>query len=256
MPIPAKLPSASNILATYIQQRIRPFLLIGLGIFVFFFSRPVSVFNVRSLVSFVLLIAFLFVFRLYDDLLQARNDKGKPDRDYTEPAARKTLLYFLIAFLGILLCIAIFISVYSAFLLFCFITINHLLYLLLINNKTASGLLPLLKYPFVYILLQFSDLSAPVIGAQHAFFAISLFFAFVAFESMEDKTFPIKIKYSYVLQVLSFALIFVWKVNGFSILSFTLLLSLSMVWTVFRMKAHPYMYLLCFLISKIVIDEL
>src|SRR5918997_6015105 len=108
MPIPARLPSASRILATYVQQRIRPFLIIGLGIFIFFFSRPVSAFNVRSFVPFVLLIAFLFVFRLYDDLLQFRNDKGKPDRTYTETAARKTLLYFLIAFLGVLLCVAIF----------------------------------------------------------------------------------------------------------------------------------------------------
>src|SRR5829696_5005976 len=174
MPIPAKLPSVSRVLATYIRQRIRPFLMIGLGIFLYFFSRPVSVFNVRSLVSFVLLIAFLFVFRLYDDLLQSRNDKGKPDRNYTEPAARKILLYYLIAFLGTLLCIAIFISVYFAFLLVCFITINHLLYLLLINNKTASGLLPLLKYPFVYILLQLTDLSALVIGTQRVSLAISL----------------------------------------------------------------------------------
>src|ERR687893_2739039 len=108
MPTPAKSPSASSVLATYIRQRIRPFLIIGLGIFIFFFSRPVSAFNVRSFVSFVLLIAFLFVFRLYDDLLQSRNDKGKPDRDYTEPAARKTLLYYLIAFLGVLLCVAVF----------------------------------------------------------------------------------------------------------------------------------------------------
>lgn len=230
--------------------------MIGLGVFIFLFSRPVSAFNVRSFVSFVLLIAFLFVFRLYDDLLQARNDEGKQHRNYTETSARKTLLYFLIAFLGILLCIAIFISVYLAFLLFCFIAINHLLYLLLINNKTVSGFLPLLKYPFVFFLLQFSDLSAPVIGAQLVFHAIALFFAFVAFESMEDKIFPVPIKYSYVLQILSFALIFVWKVNGISILTFSLLLSLSIIWTFFRMKAHPYMYLSCFLVFEIMINEL
>jgi hypothetical protein len=254
--MPAKSPSASSTLATYIRQRISPFLMIGLGIFILFFSRPVSVFNVRSFVSFVLLIAFLFVFRLYDDLLQSRNDKGKPGRSYTEAAARKTLLYYLLAFLGLLSCVAVFISVYPAFLLFCFITINHLLYLLLINNGTASGFLPLLKYPFVYILLQFSDLSRPVIGAQHVVLAASLFSAFVAFESIEDETFPVPIKYSYVLQILSFALILVWKVNGISILSFSLLLSLSMLWTFFRMKAHPYVYLLCFLVFKIMIDEL
>lgn len=253
--MPAKLPSVSSILATYIRQRIRPFLMIGLGIFIFLFSRPVSVFNVRSFASFVFLFAFLFVFRLYDDLLQYRNDQGKPDRNYTETAARKTLLHCLIAFLGILLCFAILISVYPAFLLFCFITINHLLYLLLINNKAASGFLPLLKYPFVYILLQFSDLAAPVIGAQLVSLAISLFSAFVAFESMEDESFPVPIKYSYVLQVLSFALIFVWKVTGISTLSFSLLLSSSMAWTFFRMKAHPYVYLLCFLVFKIMIDE-
>jgi hypothetical protein len=230
--------------------------MIGLGIFIFFFSRPVSLIKVGSFVSFVLLIAFLFVFRLYDDLLQARNDKWKPDRNYTDMAARKTLSYYLIAFFGILLCVAAFISVYLACLLFFFITINHLLYLLLIDKKTASGLLPLLKYPFIYILLQFSDLSAPVIRTQLVFRAISLFLAFVAFESMEDETFPIPIKYSYVLQIVAFALICVGNVNGIGILSFFLLLSLSMVWTFFRMNAHPFMYLLCLLVFKLIIDEL
>jgi len=102
----------------------------------------------------------------------------------------------------------------------------------------------------------FRSLPAPVVGAQLVSLATSLFLAFVAFESMEDKTFPVPIKYSYVLQILSFALIFVWEVNGISILSFSLLLSLSMVWTFFRMKAHPYVYLLCFLVFKIMIDEL
>jgi hypothetical protein len=171
-------------------------------------------------------------------------------------AARKTLSYYLIAFFGILLCVAAFISVYLACLLFFFITINHLLYLLLIDKKTASGLLPLLKYPFIYILLQFSDLSAPVIRTQLVFRAISLFLAFVAFESMEDETFPIPIKYSYVLQIVAFALICVGNVNGIGILSFFLLLSLSMVWTFFRMNAHPFMYLLCLLVFKLIIDEL
>jgi hypothetical protein len=208
------------------------------------------------LVAFVFLIAFLFVFRLYDDLLQARNDLGKPDRDYTESPARETLRYVLIVLFGILLGIAAIISVYLALCLFCFITINHLIYVSLIDHKTASGFLPLLKYPFVYLLLQFSELSALAIGPQIVFPAIALFFAFIAFESMEDRTFPVPIKYSYVLQFLSFALIAVGKVNGISIIAFSLLLSLTMVWTFFRMKAYPYVFLLLFLVFKTIIDNL
>jgi hypothetical protein len=230
--------------------------MIGLGIFIFLFSRPASVFNVRSLVSFVLLLAFLLAFRLYDDLLQARNDRGKPERSYTETAARKILIYVLIVSLGILLGIAVFISVDLAFVLFCFITFNHLLYLLLINHKTAPALLPLLKYPFVYILLQFGARSAQLSGAQPVFLATALFLAFVAFESMEDRTFPVPIRYSYTLQFLSFALIVAWKGNGISILFCLLLLSFSMVWTRFRMTAYPYTYLFCFLVLRIVTDKL
>lgn len=256
MPIPAKLRFVSKVLTTYLRQRIQPLWLIALGIFIFLFSRPTPEFKVGSFISFVLLIVFLLVFRLYDDLLQANNDQGKPNRSYTDPVVRKTLFYYLICFFCLLLGIAFYISNYLASFLFCFITINHLLYLLFITNKTAAGLLPLLKYPFVFILLQFSDFSALTIGQHLVFPALSLFLSFVAFESMEDKTFPIRIKYSYFLQVFSFILILAGKVNGLSFLTFFLLLSLSLVWNFLKMKTYPYLYLLCFLVFRIIIDQL
>lgn len=225
--------------------------MIGLGIFIFLFSRPVSEFNLGA---FVLLIVFLSVFRLYDDLMQAENDLGKPVRDYTDPAVRQTLFYYLIVFFALLLGFVALFSIYRASLLFCFIIINHLLYLLFINNKTAAGLLPLLKYPFVFLLLQSADLSATISGAHLLFSALSLFLSFVAFESMEDKTFPVPVKYSYFLQAFSFILIFISNVNGKTTLSFFILLSLSVVWTFLRVKFYPYMYLLCFLVFRIITD--
>ncbi len=256
MPIPAKLRFVSNALTTYLRQRIQPLWLIILAIFIFLFSRPASEFKTGSFISFVLLMVFLLVFRLYDDLMQADNDQGKPDRSYTAPAERKTLFYYLICFFCLLLGIAFYVSNYLALFFFCFITVNHLLYLLFITNKTGAGLLPLLKYPFVCFLLQFSDFSALTIGEHIVLPALSLFLAFVAFESMEDKTFPIPIKYSCFWQVFSFILILAGKVNGLSILTFFLLLSLSLVWNFFNMKGYPYLYLLCFLVFRILIDQL
>ncbi len=246
----------SKVLTTYVQQRIQPLRLILLAIFIFLFSGSAPESKVGSFISVVLLIVFLLVFRLYDDLLQANNDRGKPDRSYTEPVTRKTLFYYLICFCCLLLGIAFFISNYLALCLFGFMTINHLLYLLFITNKTGAGLLPLLKYPFVFMLLQSSDFSALTIGEHFVFPALALFLAFVAFESMEDKTFPIRIKYSYFLQVFSFILILAGKVNGLSTLIFFLLLSLSLVWNFFNMKGYPYLYLLCFLVFRIIIDQL
>jgi len=256
MPIPAKLRFVSNALTTYIEQRIQPLRLMALGIFIFLFGRPAPEFKVGSFISFVLLLVFLLVFRLYDDLMQTNNDRGKPNRSYTDPAVRKTLFYYLICFFCLLLAIAFYISNYLAAFLFCFITVNHLLYLLLITNKTGAGLLPLLKYPFIFILLQASDFSALSIGEHIVFPALSLFLAFVAFESMEDKTFPIPIKYSYLLQTLSFILLLAVKINVLNILIFFLLLVLSFVWNFFKMKAYPYLFLLCLLVSRILIDQL
>ncbi len=256
MPIPPKLRFVSNALTTYLRQRFQPPRLIILAIFIFLFSRPAPEFKTGSFISFVLLMGFLLVFRLYDDLMQADNDRGKPDRNYTDPAERKTLFYYLICFFCLLSGIAFYVSNYLALLFFCFITVNHLLYILCITNKIGAGLLPLLKYPFVFFLLQFSDFSTLTIGEHIVLPALSLFLAFVAFESMEDKTFPIPSKYSCFWQVFSFILILAGKLNGLSILTFFLLLSLSLVWHFFKIKAYPYQFLLCFLVFRMLIDQL
>src|SRR5205823_8099991 len=130
--------------------------MIALGILILLFSRPISKIDFGSVFCLVFVIAFIIVFRLYDDLLQARNDTGKPDRIYTDPGARKTLTFFLIGLLTVLLLFASFISFTFACLLIGFAAVNHLLYLSFINNRTAAGFLPLLKYPFIYLALQYS----------------------------------------------------------------------------------------------------
>lgn len=256
MQIPAKSPFISEVLTTYIRQRISPAQIIALGVLIFLFSRPISKIDVGSARSLVLVIAFITVFRLYDDLMQARNDNGKPDRIYTDPVARKTLTFFLIALLVVLLFFATIISFTFAWFLIGFVAVNHLLYLSFIGNRTAAGFLPLLKYPFVYLALQYSDLSAHSFGASLVLSTTSLFLAFVTFESLEDKTFPVPARYSYPLQILSFALIFVAKVNGISTLSFFLLLSLSLIWYFLRIRAYAYVYLLCFFAFRFIVNQL
>lgn len=256
MPIPVKSRSASKDLATYNRQRIHPLVIFGLGVFIFLYSQPVSRLNVDSIVWFAFLIAFILVFRLYDDLLQAPNDIGKPDRDYTEATTRKTLLYHLIVLFAALLIFAFFISWCLACILFCFMAINHIFYVFWVNNKTAAGFLPLVKYPFIFVLQQLFDTSRSNPGAALLFPAIAMLIAFVAFESMEDTTFPIAEKYSSVLQVFSFVILLIGKFNGTVLLVGAGLLSISLAWSFLRTKPSPYLYLVLFLIFRLSVDNL
>ena len=256
MQIQARSRSASNTLATYFRQRIHPLVILGLGVLVFLYSRPVSKLSVASTFCFVFVIAFLLVFRLYDDILQVPNDIGKPDRSYTDSSSRKTLSIYLIVFLILLLIFACYLSWYLASVLFLFIAFNHVLYLLLVNNKTAAGFLPLVKYPFVYVVLQFSGLSGLSLNASFLFPAIALFVAFVAFESMDDRTFPVRAKYSSVLQISSFAIILLGNFSATATLAGTVLLSLSLISGFLWTRASPYLYFLCFLLFKLSVDNL
>ena len=256
MPIPVKSRSASKELATYVRQRIHPLVILGLGVFTFLYSQAVSQLNVGSIVWFAFLIAFMLVFRLYDDLLQGPNDIGKPDRDYTEATTRKTLSYHLIILFVFLLIFAFFISWYLACILFCFITINHVFYVFWVSNKNAAGFLPLVKYPFIFVVQQLFDTSASNPGAPLVFPAIALPIAFVAFESMEDTTFPIAEKYSSVLQVLSFVILLIGKFNGTVFLVGAVLLSVSLAWGFLRAKPSPYLYLVFFLLFRLSVDNL
>lgn len=248
--------SAGKELATYIRQRINPLVLVGTGVFVFLFSLPVSQINPRSIVWFVFLIVFLFVFRLYDDILQANSDIGKPDRNYTDVAVRKKLSILLIVFFVILLVFASFLSWYVAVILLAFIGMNHVLYSLLINDKTASGFLPLIKYPFAYVVLQLSEPATSHFGILVLLPPVSLFIAFVVFESIDDQAFPVRAKYAGFLQISSFVLILLGRFNGTVAIAGTVLLSLSLISGFLRTRASSYLYFLCFLIFKLSVDYL
>ncbi len=256
MQIQARSRSASNTLATYFRQRIHPLIIGGLAVVLFVYGRPASGIDGVSIAWFAFILAFIILFRLYDDLLQVSNDIGKPDRNYTDPASRRTLSFYLIISLVFLHVFASVISWRLALLLFCFVIFNHLLYLLWVTNKIAAGFLPLFKYPFLYLALQLSGPSKENIGAAIVFPAIALFVAFVAFESMDDESFPIRKRYSGVLQASSFLFLLVGKVNGTVLLTGAALLTLSLLSGFLRMKGSPYLYLFCFLLFKLSIDNL
>jgi hypothetical protein len=244
------------VLTTYLKQRVRPTLIIALAAFLFLFGRPVSTIGLGSLSIFVFVIAFLIVFRLYDDLQQAGNDIGKHDRCYTDPLAKKTLGLFLIAFVAALVGYAAMISKTFACLLLGFIAVNHVLYLGLVKYRTAAAFLPLLKYPFLFILLQYTGPAVATLDIALVFPAISLFIGFVAFESIDDEEFPVSLRYAYVLQFLSLLFILAVHVSTSGAFWFAVLFIISASWTFFRLWARAYMFFVCLLSFKLIVENL
>lgn len=137
----------------------------------------ISQFHVLSL-PFVFL--FLIVMRLFDDIASAEVDKAKENRIYTTVCVKNELKRVLIALHLILLGVLSIFDIQRALLLLLFFALNQLLYSFLFKRAKCRYFLPLFKYPFVVFLLNF----------ELSYQLVAVYFAFVIFEMLDDKTFP------------------------------------------------------------------
>lgn len=238
-------------LGNYITQRINLGLWLSLSAFLMLYSVPVFPLTMQIVLTFIWLFCALLVFRLYDDLRQTIHDTGKPNRDYASPATGKELWRANIILMAVLAGSTFLMKPEAGSMLLCFMIVNHLLYLLLIKNKVAAGLLPLLKYPLLYFLLRLMLTSAFNMDAIGMCQALALFLAFFAFEVIEDKTYPVANVYSYLLQFLSFGFIFVEHVAAYTALAGVVLLVLSLAFNYLQWKIAPYLFLLFLLVFKL-----
>ena len=217
------------------------------------YSQPPVRLSAQAAISLAFVLVFLIVFRLYDDLLQAPSDLGKPERSYTEPETGRTLTVCLFVLFAALLGFAYFLSPLAALVLFFFIGANHLLYRLFVRREAIAGFLPLLKYPVLYGLLQMAGPSAPGGNGAVLLFSAALFPAFVAFESLDDETFVVPRKYAGALQALAFAMVLSGGLTRTAAMAGTVLVLLSLGWLFLRMRGSQYLFFVCLLILRLAV---
>ena len=238
-------------LSAYIQQRYNPFLFGGLALYLLLFSYMPGV-QAGALLMFVpYLMALLFIFRLYDDVMQHEHDASKTERMTTNPHARKLLFRAVLILLGILLVLIGIQSLTLTVLLLVFFLINHILYRICIKSKTLAGYLPLLKYPF-FVFLITASMGAETNGVEYSSMA-SIFMAFVVFEKLTDSTFALPVRFSYILHILSFLALagLSWSPMAIGVLAAGALL--STVGRYYQLSSSAYLYLVMLMVCRLMI---
>lgn len=226
---------------TYLKERFNIFVWGALAFFLLMFSKNIISLSNTDVFTYLFLLFFLLITRLYDDLLNANADKGKPNRSYTDEKQSKTLTFFLIGISALFISALFFYDANLAKWALIFLIGNHLLYLVLYKIWKLKHFLPLLKYPLIFIAL----------NGQFNLVAISLFLAFMVYEIMDDATFPIAKPYACILTIAAFALL----LDSFHIkhlMLFILLSIASFATVVINKKYYPYIFLLLYLFSRLI----
>ncbi len=176
---------------TYFCQRVPMLLFILLACWLGIFLLPWVSWNVVVFAVGIVLMV-LFQLRLFDDLMQYKNDINKPNRDYTNIEVRKSLWIFL--FLHSLLLVALIMwlnpkigTVYAILL-----GLNWIAYRALLKYWRWRELLPLFKYPIIYLVLfqNYIELNKIKDNQQLVWYrccvALLIFFGFLLFERLSD----------------------------------------------------------------------
>ena len=230
-----------NNLLIYIKQRFHPLRFTALGVFLLLFSKANLRFDNTDLYHFCFLIVFLFIMRLYDDLQSAIIDRNKPHRIYTNETVKKGLSNYLILLAVFFLITLEFYDYKLAIKCLIFFIANHFLYLLFFNNINVRPYLSLLKYPLIVAALSnHFDLCT---GA--------ILFAFIAFESNDDPTFPHAKSVCFTSSIIAFTLLL--PINDHKyIWPFIILFIGADAALLTNKRQASYLFLLFFLFSKLI----
>lgn len=137
---------------TYFYQRVPMVLFLVLATWFGIFMLPWIPWNVL-IFSVGIVFMVLFQLRLFDDLMQYQNDLNKPNRDYTIPEIRKTLWKFWFVNSAVLIFLISWLNPRIGWVYFLLLFINWLAYKMLLNKWLWKSVLPLLKYPVIYLVL-------------------------------------------------------------------------------------------------------
>lgn len=225
----------------YIKQRFNLGIFSMLTLFLLLFSKNKLHFSTQDVSHFFLILFFLFLMRLYDDLQNAITDSHKENRIYTDSKARKKLSIILVILLVPFLYFVY--QFYTELLQYVilFFLINQLLYLFLFPVGNFKSYLPLLKYPLVSIALM----------GEFDWVCIALFPAMIVFEVLEDAQFPIVKKNVYYIAIIAMSMIFV-SLDVKYLILLLFLLPIALLLIARKTKWTPYLFLLLFLITRLI----
>lgn len=221
-----------NNILTYRKQRVGFLKFFGLSLFLLFYALKWEQIKAGYWPLIVPVFILLFLFRLYDDLMQWKNDLSKDHRNYTDPQTRRSLIKFWIPAIILVSIGVMAFSTMTGMLLSAFVLLNHLLYLIFVRNRFMALILPLIKYPIFILLLIFYANGKDQIDHQLLISAVSVFIAFTAFESMDDALFDKDWRVTSLLQFSTFFVLFFsvdgWNASVACISLFILSLGLSL----------------------------
>ena len=196
-----------NTVGTYLKQRFGLKIFAGLSVFLFLFAKGNFLFAYNDLQRLLLLLPLLLIFRLFDDLKSSEKDrKRNPERIYTNLKAQVELKWFLLILTGTFLTAVFSVKLELGLAILLFLGLNILLYRILFNRWRFSYFLPLLKYPFICILLMMvhQNYLQEVFEWHHWLFALSLLPAFILFEALDDSQFTLSSSLKFILLLFCF----------------------------------------------------
>ena len=254
MPIRAKSFFVKNNLPTYIKQRFNVLIFAALSFYMILFAKNLQLEWVTFIKDFSFLMFAFFSLRLYDDLQQWEIDFEKPNRNYTEANTRRSLISYVIILFLITGALGALISNRIAIGFITFVILNHLLYFFLLKKGKFHTLLPLVKYPILlYLLLISNTESSTSIIIQNWQIILSLFFAFIRMESMNDEAFILNSRQTILFNLISFALLLQGHLNDKTLILCVSANSITFIPEYFRFKGKDYFYLLTLLTFKLLL---
>jgi hypothetical protein len=233
--------SPALVFQTYLRQRFNFITYGALAIYLFLYAKADLHFQPADAMSLIVVLLFLLVMRLYDDLQNARYDQGKPDRIYTEFGPAKKLYIFFIVITLLVSCVLLFLDPASGTFFLMFLLINHGIYVLLVNQSNWRYFLPFLKYSFIAALI-----SKGVSGA-----ALSLFFAFLTFDILDDPAFPLPRWSAIISSILAIGLLLPAQ-DKTHYIAFGGLAGAAIALTLVRHRYSSYLFLVLFLILRLI----
>lgn len=180
---------------TYFYQRVPIVLFLVLATWLGIFMLPWISWNV-IIFSVGIVFMVLFQMRLFDDLMQYQSDLNKPNRDYTIPEIRKTLWIFWFVYSAGLIFLISWLNPRIGSVFFLLLFTNWVVYKMLLNKWIWKNILPLLKYPVIYLVffenyVVLNEISDNIILIRYRVVtALLIFLGFILLEWISDYNGP------------------------------------------------------------------
>ncbi len=247
-----------KVLQTYIHQRFSSALFATFALWLFLYAVPFFDMNVMSAVYVMKVFFILWCFRLYDDVMQWQNDANLNDRIYTNKEFRSKLILPLVISIGFIPLLTAndgpSFEIASAWLYF--ILVNHVLYKVFVNTEYGAFVLPLLKYPVLYLYLVYSSTSVEDFGWELQLSLLALFCAMVIYDILDRSNTSIpRSLWVYCMVVFCIVALVVQNLTLISLIAGVAILISSILYMYLGKWGVAKVWLILFLILKLIVNN-